>query len=255
MKSFILLTLSRICKSSTAKTTVDFSDAVCLSLPWDAKYSQSTERGDVTGSLFDGCCHSLCKWDTQSWGLGFEHMEVFPRHEADQLHVCQPAEGMCRITGVSGKGLRHQTWRERDSSLWSTTAIPTCSFQVITWFPVVSLSPSRGSCLDMKALALWKRSELIRPMVKSCEEWMTQRYISTELLRIRSSVSHPESHLFPAWVTELPLPVRSSWDSSIWYKTVVFPATETISSLTTFLSFVTVCDHTADSDRKLHSSL
>lgn len=191
--------------------------------------------------------HKAEDWDSSTWRC-FQDTRQTSCMSASLLKGCAGSLGsQGRALGTGHDG--------RETFLWSTTAIPTCSFQVITWFPVVPLSPSRGSCLDMKALALWKRSELIRPMVKSCEEWMTQRYISTELLRIRSSVSHPESHLFPAWVTELPLPVRSSWDSSIWYKTVVFPATETISSLTTFLSFVTVCDHTADSDRKLHSSL
>lgn len=110
-------------------------------------------------------------WDSSRWRC-FQDMRQTSCMSASLLKGYAGSLGsQRRALGTGHEG--------RETFLWSPTAIPTSSFQEITWFPVVPLSPSRGSYLDMKAFALWKWSELIRPMVKSCEEWHGDTYLQS----------------------------------------------------------------------------
>lgn len=95
---------------------------------WNTKVRKSSEGDTNTQRYFQGMV-----W-RQTSSMSFSLLKGY----------------ICRLTGVTGKRLRHCILEDRGPLHWPTIAIPICSFCKITWFPIAPLSPSSGSCLDRK---------------------------------------------------------------------------------------------------------
>lgn len=96
--NFILLSVGSIPKSLVIKTAEYFSDAVCLSLTWDAKNSQCVWKGDMSLGLFYGVKKVLpffCVCGTRRWGNQVKgtqaHRGIFKAWFGGRLALCLSA--------------------------------------------------------------------------------------------------------------------------------------------------------------------